>query len=273
MLARLILGGVALAATGYGVKKMIDNDDDLYDKMNRTFENTANKMDDMGREVEYFFDDMSQKIDDKIIKDKEANQSSVEEYDEIYTAFYDRVVPYFLETFGSIQNLPDFDMDRFYQLQSKADNDELSNIGEECEDELKAYNKKFAKGVYAVLEESKAIRKLTNIEPISSEETERKIHILGSGGKTAKELGIQDKCTKVIDAFLHVEPDTKEELGGNTDFSKYSRTNQGRIEDIYKLMDDLISVYYMQVLNNNGELSDSFKEKLESIETLADEKI
>ena len=88
----------------------------------------------------------------------------IEKYEQLYGAFYNEVIPYFLETFGNIRNLPDMEIKGIDKLQVKTKNDDFSMMNSEEKEKLDKYNTKFAHGVYTLLMDCEYIRKLTQEE-------------------------------------------------------------------------------------------------------------
>ncbi len=152
MLPIFIIGGVALAATGYGLKKYIqdnDKEDDLVDAVH----NFTNWGDELGRKIADFGDSFFEN------KDEEEPKDVIEEFNLIHNGFYEEIVPSFLETYGSLQNLPDLDMDSFYKLESKTETN-VFDINEQEKAELDKYVVKLSKGICAIWTELKEIRLL-----------------------------------------------------------------------------------------------------------------
>ncbi|AFL69628.1 hypothetical protein [Sulfurospirillum barnesii] len=76
----LILGGVAIAATGYKIKQFLSNEDNL-DKINDTLMKGVDWLDSVDQKTEKFFDGLIQKIDES--KNKEKLALLLDELDDI----------------------------------------------------------------------------------------------------------------------------------------------------------------------------------------------
>lgn len=154
MIARLIIGGIALAATGYGLKKYVqDNDKEnvLSDATLDVFEWGDN----LGRKIGEFGDRLVYGDEKKDNTPKDV----IEEFNIIHNGFYEEMIPYFLDVYGSLKNLPDLDMDSFYKLESKTETNVL-DINEQEKAELDKYVVKLSKGICAIWMELKEIRLL-----------------------------------------------------------------------------------------------------------------
>lgn len=147
-----IIGGVALAATGYGLKKYLDNN-------NKTIEDVAIDFfewrDNLGRKIE--------EVGDSIVyrDEKEDNtpKDVIEEFNIIHTGFYERTIPLFLEVYGGIKNLLYLDMESYYELETKVKTN-IFDISDEPKIELDNYLIKFSKGICTVLTKLKEIETL-----------------------------------------------------------------------------------------------------------------
>lgn len=76
----LILGGVAIAATGYKIKQFLSNEDNL-DKINDTLMKGVDWLDSVDQKTEKFFDGLIQKIDES--KHEEDLNALLDELDDI----------------------------------------------------------------------------------------------------------------------------------------------------------------------------------------------
>jgi hypothetical protein len=148
---RLVLGGVALAATGYGLKKYIEKNDKYYE------------MEDIGFKITDGIDAAAEKTDDFFnylieIVDSLGSDSSMETSKELNALdnihktkekFYNESMPILLEVFSTIKNLPDYDMEQFYKLQQRfvKDDSEFYELDENTQEDLKNYLEVFSKGV------------------------------------------------------------------------------------------------------------------------------
>lgn len=153
MLARLIIGSIALAATGYGVKKYVEEND-----REKVLEDTATSFFDWGDKIGQKIGDFGDSLflgNEKDVKPKDVE----EEFNVIHKGFYAEMIPHFLEVYEKLQNLPNSDMYSTYKLQLKVENNVL-DIKDESKDELDKYVVKFSKGICAVCIELKEIKSL-----------------------------------------------------------------------------------------------------------------
>ncbi len=155
----LIIGGVALAVTGYGLtyglKEYIQNNDKEY-LVEEIGDNFINGMEDFGRKIADFGDSLIYGDEDET-----KPQNSIEKLDVINSTFFELLLPQFLVSYSKFKNLPNLEMKQFYILKPKLEHD-LSTLTDKSKIELDAYIKKIAKGMYAVKVELDEIELLCN---------------------------------------------------------------------------------------------------------------
>lgn len=112
-----IIGGIALAATGYGVKKFLE-DDDNQDKITDTLMRGYEKIDEFEQKGYKFFDDLEKKVDEYFGPDEEQHQSKsdnhyilpelqeyVEKFEEATSKLYNSSLVDLQTAFHEIKNL------------------------------------------------------------------------------------------------------------------------------------------------------------------------
>ncbi|RXK14038.1 hypothetical protein CP965_00895 [Halarcobacter mediterraneus] len=154
MLPVFIIGGVALAATGFGLRKYVQ-ENDKQELLEDAYIGFTNWGDNLGRKIADFGDSFFEN------KDEEEPKDSIEKFDELSSIFFEHLIPMFLETYGSFKNLPELEMKQFYTLESEA-NYNLFKITDKSKIELDSCVSKFAKGIYAVKVELEEIKLLCN---------------------------------------------------------------------------------------------------------------
>lgn len=114
MLPVFIIGGVALAATGFGLKKYVQ-ENDKQELLEDAYISFTNWGDNLGRKIADFGDSFFEN------KDEEEPKDSIEKFNELSSIFFEHLIPIFLETYGSFKNLPELEMKQFYTLESESD--------------------------------------------------------------------------------------------------------------------------------------------------------
>lgn len=112
-----IIGGIALAATGYGVKKILE-DDDNQDKITDALMRGYEKIDEFEQKGYKFFDDLEKKVDEYFGPDEEQYQSKsdnhyilpelqeyVEKFEEATSKLYNSSLVDLQTAFHEIKNL------------------------------------------------------------------------------------------------------------------------------------------------------------------------
>jgi len=153
MLGRLILGGITLAVTGYGLKQYIDKNDkdDVIEDIKYRILDWIDATD---KKTNDFFQKIIEKFDNGTVKEEKSSESGdvLEQIYQLKEYFYNKKIPDFLDTFSKIRNLPDFDMEQFYQLQQKVKRESASfdTLDVKVQISLDDYKDVFSSGLYVM---------------------------------------------------------------------------------------------------------------------------
>lgn len=138
MLARYIIGGVALATIGYGLKKA------CFSKYNNSFSDIKDWCRKTEKKADDFFTDLKDRFYNQSFNNK---LSPIKVSDDLYIIkerFYDILIPNFLESFSKIKNLPEFNMEHFEKLQYRVKKEEVTNLPKgDINTILKKYTEQF----------------------------------------------------------------------------------------------------------------------------------
>lgn len=137
----IVLGGIALSATVYGLKKYIEKND-KYDEMEEIGFKIIDAIDIAEEKTDNFFQTLIKTIDELGENESVESEKKLNTLDNIYKLkekFYYETMPKLLETFSHIKDLPDFEMEQFYKLQQKFEKEdvEFNSLDEKTRQALK----------------------------------------------------------------------------------------------------------------------------------------
>ena len=137
----VVLGGIALSATVYGLKKYIEKND-KYDEMEDIGFKIIDAIDIAEEKTDNFFQTLIKTIDELGENGSVESENKLNTLDNIYKLkerFYYETMPKLLEAFSNIKDLPDFEMEQFYKLQQKFEKEdvEFNSLDEKTRQALK----------------------------------------------------------------------------------------------------------------------------------------
>ncbi|WP_373002024.1 hypothetical protein [Sulfurimonas sp.] len=141
---RVVLGGIALAATAYGLKKYVEDNDKHYEVENVGFK-IIDGIDVATEKTDNFFNYLIKQLDSLDDEDTHIDVTTelntLEQIDKIKEKFYDDSILKLLEYFSNIKDLPDYDMEQFYKLQQKFKKEDVkfSSLEQNTQNALEKY--------------------------------------------------------------------------------------------------------------------------------------
>jgi hypothetical protein len=236
MLGRLVLGGITLAVTGYGIKKYIEKSD-KYDAMEEIGFKIIDWLDSAQHNTEQFFNMMEHSINNGSNEQTHTKDMLAELYT-LKESFYKETIPYFLKSFSGIRNLPDFNMQQFYKLQNNVHKDTLNTHTEKAQEiTFMSLYKNSVKDI---------ISEYHSLDAKTQEEVQRYYAVFNTG-------------VFVLERFLdQLQEQTKESV----DYASLTQQERIYIENSYLIAVQLIEFSYSDTLEKNNQFSAELSNKI-----------